>query len=53
MLEIIVLLLSINALFTAFLVCKISQWQGHIIRILEMIAKIENKRPGETKYESK
>lgn len=53
LLEIIVLFLSIHALFIGFLVCKIIQWQGRIIRILEMIAKIENKRPGETKYESK
>lgn len=53
LLNIIVLMLSIHALSITILVCKIIQWQGNIIRILEMIAKIENKKPGETKYESK
>lgn len=53
LLNIIVLLLSIHAFSITILVCKIIQWQGSIIRILEMIAKIENKKPGETKYESK
>lgn len=53
LLNIIVLMLTIHALFTSILVCKIIQWQGRIIRILETIAKIENKKPGETKYESK
>lgn len=53
LLKIIVLGLSTHALFTTFFVCKIIQWQGRIIQILETIAKIENKKPGETKYESK